>query len=261
LHGSVIVTSSDNGVLRSEDEVEEWQVVSLDGLHGGRSRVNVSEVNGAVVSAESDGVSRRAPLASVYPSVGVIELEDWLTEGDTGAETLRGSLIDSLEEGVEDTALEVSGGSDNQAVVGVPVNLENGGLVLLDVLADPPVLLLFEVANADKFSTGGNGELVLFRAPLAVGGGAVETENHKNGLPLSSFESPHVSVSVLRARNDSVGLRGPIDRSHDLIVLSELGFELVIIAHLGVDVDLSVVGAKSNLCSIGVPSVASNARG
>jgi len=260
LYGSVIMTSSNNSVFRSEDEVEERQVVSLDGLHGGATRADISEVDGAVVSAESDGASRRTPLAGVYPSVGIVEFKDWLTKSDASTEALRSSLVDSLEEGVEHTALEVSRSSDNQAVVGVPVNLENGGLVLLDVLADPPILLLFEIANADELGTRGDGKLVLLRAPLAIGGGAVQTKNHKYGLPFTSLEGPDVSVSVLRARNDSVGLGGPIDRGHDLVVLSKLGFELIRGSRLGIDVNLSVVGAKGDLGAIGVPSVASNAR-
>jgi len=220
LHGSVIMTCSNYCVLRSPNEIEEGQIVSFDALHCSSTRVDISEVNAAVMRTKCDRVSRRTPLAGVHPSVRVIKLKDWLTKGNAGTEALRGSLIHSLEESVEDTALEVSGGGDDQAVIGVPINLEDGGLVLLNVLANPPVLLLFEVANADKLGTGGDGELVLFRAPLALSGGTVETENYKHGLPLSSFEGPHVRVSVLRARNNSVGLRGPVDGGDDLIVLS-----------------------------------------
>jgi len=86
----------------------------------------------------------------------------------------------------------------------MPVNLQDGGLVLLDVLGDPPVIVLLKVANGDAFRSTTNGKLVLLRRPLHVSSGTVNTKDYEGGLPSIVLEGPHVSVTILRARHNTV---------------------------------------------------------
>jgi hypothetical protein len=56
-------------------------------------------------------------------------------------------------------------------------------------------------------------------APLDVGGGAVDAQNNEGRLPDAVLRAPHVSVTVLAAGDDAVGLGGPVDAGDDLVVL------------------------------------------
>lgn len=104
----------------------------------------------------------------------------------------------------------------------MPCNGEDGGFVLLDHLADPPVVFLLEIADGDELGAGSDGELVLVGAPLAADGRPVDTEQNQSGLPrvLGIFCcGPNVGIPVLRAREDAVGLGSPVDARDELVVL------------------------------------------
>lgn len=68
--------------------------------------------------------------------------------------------------------------------VGVPGYTGDGGADgLLDVLGDPPVVLLFEVADGDQASTRTDCELGLGGSPANTGSSAVDAEKHQGRLP------------------------------------------------------------------------------
>ena len=73
--------------------------------------------------------------------------------------------------------------------------------------------------------TTGNSKLVLVRAPFHVGGSTVDTKQHKGRFPdrTSGLRIrcllPDVGIAVLRGGDDTVGVRGPIDRRDELVVL------------------------------------------
>jgi hypothetical protein len=68
--------------------------------------------------------------------------------------------------------------------VGVPGQRENGRAQgLLDVLGNPPIVLLFEVADSNNAGSGANGELALIGRPADVGRSTVDAEKDEGGLP------------------------------------------------------------------------------
>jgi hypothetical protein len=142
----------------------------------------------------------------------------------------------------------------------MPVESEDGRFVLLDVLADPPIVILFEVADGDALGTRGDGELVTLWAPLDLSGSTADTKNYESGLPGSILELPYVSISVLRASDDFVGLSAPIDTGDTLgfIVFTENEFEFPFSSSLLQDVDFVVVRAEGELGLVAVPAMVRN---
>jgi len=71
----------------------------------------------------------------------------------------------------------------------------------------------------------------------------IDTQDHKDWLPGISFQGPHVSVTILRAGQETVGLGSPVESSNDLVVLGELMLELEIVgSRTSHDPNLVVVG-------------------
>jgi len=64
------------------------------------------------------------------------------------------------------------------------------------------------------------------------------------------LEGPHIGITILRASHNTVGLRGPINASHELIVLLQNDILFPTAATFLVDVDLVVIGAKGELCCL-----------
>lgn len=67
---------------------------------------------------------------------------------------------------------------------------------LLQVLRDPPVVLLFEVANGDQASSGTDGEFLLRGGPSDKGCSTVDTEKDQCRLPARFSLLPNVSVTI-----------------------------------------------------------------
>ena len=142
----------------------------------------------------------------------------------------------------------------------MPGDLDDGRTMLLDVLGNPPVVVLLKVTDGNNLGARSNGELVFVGRPLDVGGGAVDTKDNELGLPGAVLlKVPHVGVTILRAGDDTVGLGCPVDASDDRVVLGESVLSdpgLAVVTH---DEDLVVVGADGDSGSVAVPGVAGNA--
>jgi len=247
---SAIVTSTSDLTFTDPEEIEDGQVRELNGLDFSRSTsVDINNADGRVVAGESESVSRRRPLDGVNPSSNGVFSEN-LTKDELRTEgSVINLLVLALDSSSENASLEVRRGGGQEDVVGVPVNGGDGGLMLLDVLADPPVVVDFEVANRDALGTRGDGELVFLRAPLNSGGSATDTQDYESGLPHVVLELPHVSVSVLRARNDAVALGRPVNTGHTLsfIVFTKNVLEFPFISILLENVNLVVGRGESKL--------------
>jgi hypothetical protein len=61
----------------------------------------------------------------------------------------------------KDSNLEIAGSGGKESVVRMPIHVQNGRLVLLDVLSHPPIVILLKVANRDAFCSAANSKLVL----------------------------------------------------------------------------------------------------
>merc|ERR1719384_2798672 len=85
--------------------------------------------------------------------------------------------LNLLDEPGVDTDLEVGGPGRQEDVVRMPVQTGHGGLErLLDVLGDPPVIVLLVIADGDDLGSASHRELVLVRAPADAGGGPVDPQ-------------------------------------------------------------------------------------
>lgn len=256
-----IVTSSSNADFVEPEEVNNWQVGELDDLDFSWSTIgDVDEVEAGVVAGISELVARWRPLNGVHPRASLVFTKE-LTEDKLGSESgVVNSLVLSLDGSSEDTGLEVSGAGEQKDVVWMPVEGEDGRFVLLDVLADPPIVILFEVADGDALGTRGDGELVTFWAPLNVSGSTADTKNYESWLPDAILELPDISVSVLRAGNDFVGLSAPVNASNTLgfVVFTENEFEFPFASSLLQDVDFVVVWGEGELSLVAVPAVVRN---
>jgi hypothetical protein len=224
-----IVTDSDDGIFGDEEEILEGEFSVFDYIYTGLTRGHISNTNSGVLASEGKLVSRGRPLDSLYPARAVVHFNERISsKGDVTKRSVGHLLVHSLDVSAKDSALEIGGGSSQENVVGMPVNLDNGRLMLLDVFAHPPIVVLFKVAHAHTFGSGSNGKLVLFGTPFYVGSSSVNTENYKYGLPFVGVQSPYVRITIVRARHDSVGLGSPINSSYNLIVLSKSCFENVV---------------------------------
>lgn len=65
------------------------------------------------------------------------------------------------------------------------------------------------MVHSDGIGTTANCELILLWAPRTSGARTGETKKDEHGLPSTSSQGPDVSISVLRAGEDLIGVRGP----------------------------------------------------
>lgn len=108
----------------------------------------------------------------------------------------------------------------------MPVDTQNGASNrFLELLGGPPLSLVVEGANTDAPSTRGDCELVLVGRPTDVSGRAIDPKDDESGFPddfaggrIGDF-SPDIGITILRAGDNTVCLRSPIDRSDNFVVL------------------------------------------
>jgi len=252
--GFAVVSDSHDLGLGGEDNSGEGEDLELE--TGDVSRVEIDHREAGILSNEAQEVSRGREGDILHPRVAVVFREN-------GSEFLQFSLgkafggggsllVDSLGPCRNDTAFIVRGSGGHEDVVGMPLDGENSAFVLLDVLGDPPVVGFFEIADGNDLGSSSNSEFVLKRGPFNSGSATIETKNDESGLPFASFEGPHIGISVLRARKDSI-LLSPIKASHDLGMLIEGMLEVPIVSLLAIDLDDVVIGAKGDLCLISIP--------
>jgi len=221
--------------------------------------VTLSDRNSAVVTNKGKPVARGAESNTLDPTVAV-KLAKRLIEGLLlTPSSLDLAAIDFPDCTVEDTGLEVSGGSGKKLVVGVPCNTSDSAAVLLNVLANPPVVLLLKVADRNNLGAASNSELVTFRAPLYVSSGTVDTKDNQHWLPFATIASPHISVTILGASYDTVVDTIPVDASNNTVVLLQSSLSYPRSALLGSNDNIIVVGAQSALAAVSIPGMACDA--
>lgn len=67
---------------------------------------------------------------------------------------------------------------------------------LFEMLRDPPVVLLFEIADGDEAGAGANSEFRLRRGPADAGGSTIDAEKDQSRLPAFWRRFPYVGVTV-----------------------------------------------------------------
>ena len=112
------------------------------------------------------------------PSGGIVEkLAADRIEGKTLTPRTRlGASINALDEAGEDTSMGIGRAGSQQDRVWMPGQRGDGASDrLLQVLGDPPVILLFKVAHGDDARTRSDGEFLLGWRPADKGRGSVDS--------------------------------------------------------------------------------------
>jgi len=73
-----------------------------------------------------------------------------------------------------------------------------------------------------------NRELILLRTPLDTSSSPIDPQQHQRGLPSRRRRSPDVGIPILRASDDTIGIRCPGDSRDQLIVLYPRQLRLLI---------------------------------
>jgi len=214
---SAVVTGNDNLVLIKEEAVHHRKELHLGDAGSGLTSLN--DRNSAVVANEAKPVTRGAESDALDPTSAIKLAEGLIERLLLAPSSLNGTAIDLLDPAVEDTSLEISRSSGKKLIVGVPCDASDSAAVLLNVLADPPIVVLLEVADRHNLGAAGHSELITLRAPLHMSGSTVDTKDNQNRLPLLLDISPHVSVTILGASDDTVVDAIPVDASDNTVVL------------------------------------------
>lgn len=149
--------------------------------------------------SESQGVSARGEGDTVNPTCGIVQ--ELATHGVEGESLSPGggfrSRIDALDEAGEDTSVAIRRTCGEEDGVRVPrYRCNSAPDWLLEMLRDPPVVLLFEVADGDEAGARANGEFRLGGSPTDAGGGAIDAEEYKRRLPTFGRGLPHVGIAI-----------------------------------------------------------------
>lgn len=178
------MTSGDNLILAIPDQTVEGQQTGADVQHClGRLFRSTGVDNGhaAIVGRKSESISAWREADAVNPTSRVVqELSTDSVERETLAPCTGGrTFIHTLNEGGEDTSVRVRRASSQQDRVRVPCQRgDSAANRLLQVLGNPPVVLLLEVADGDHASSRTDSELLLRGRPADEGSGTVDTEQH-----------------------------------------------------------------------------------
>ncbi|OSS55079.1 hypothetical protein B5807_01812 [Epicoccum nigrum] len=241
--GLAVVAGGDDLILAAPDERGEGEHLGADADDGGGGLVwggGVDDSEGRVVRGEGQGVARGGEGDAVDPAGGVVE--ELAADGVEG-EALApggglGAGVDALDEAGEHAGVAVGRAGGQQHAVGVPGDGGDGAADgLLDVLADPPVVLFLEIAHGDEAGAAADGELCLRGRPAHARGRAVDAQQDERGLPPRGRRLPHVRVAVLRARHDLAAVGRNVHARDRLVVARQLILQLEAVAGAPVEVD------------------------
>mmetsp|Transcript_5120 Transcript_5120/g.9799 ORF Transcript_5120/g.9799 Transcript_5120/m.9799 type:complete len:201 (+) Transcript_5120:460-1062(+) len=177
-----------------------------------------------VMACEGESCTRWAPCNTLDPATSLVKLAEQLTKrlcGSVRASTIWQLILTFLNKGRENAALEVGAACEQQLVVWMPSDLQDGRLVLLDHLGNPPIVGFFVVAHRYALCSRSNSKLASIWRPLDINSSAVDTQNYQRWLPFVVLESPHEGVTVMRAGDQLVGHWGPVNTAHQQVVFGE----------------------------------------
>ena len=199
------VSSCNNLSLAVPDETVQRQQAGGDVQHGARwllGSTGVDDSHAAVVSGEGKSIAARGECNTLDPASGVVKV---FTADSVEGQALTpsaglGAGVDTLDEAGEDASVGVGGSGSQQDGVWVPCESCDGAADrLLEVLRDPPVVLLFEVTNSDHSGAGADGEFLLRGRPAHKGRSTIDSEEDEGGLPARGGLFPDVGVAVCTA--------------------------------------------------------------
>lgn len=200
--GLAVITSSDNLILASPDKTLERKLLGRDGDNSTGRLVRaggINDSNAAIMCRKCKTLSAWRERDRVHPTGRVVQVlsTDSVERKSLSPNARRGTLIHALDEGGEDSGMGIGRSSSEKDRVRVPGNAGDGAADrLLQVLGNPPVVLLLKVADGNNTVTRSNSELVLGRGPTNKGGGSADSEEDQSRLISSWGGLPDQSVTV-----------------------------------------------------------------
>jgi hypothetical protein len=197
-----IVTSSDNLILAGPDQTLERKLLSRDGDNSTRGLLGARGVNdgdAAVMSSERETVSAGGERNRVHPSSRVVQIlsTNRVERKSLAPNSGRRTSVHTLDKGGEDSGMSIGRSSSQKDRVGVPGYTGDGTADrLLQVLGNPPIVLLLEVADSNDPVTGSDGELVLGRRPAHESSGSADSKKDESWLVAFRRGFPDESVTV-----------------------------------------------------------------
>lgn len=180
----------------------------------------VDNSDAAIVSSEGKSVTAGREGHTLDPTSGVVQ--EFTTDG-VERQTLTpsaglGSGVDTFDEAGEHTGMGVGRSSGQKNGVRVPrKGCDCAADRLLQVLRDPPVVLLLEVTDSNHSSTGTDGKLLFRRRPAHKGCSAINSEKDQSGLPAGGSLLPDVGITVCWASVSIVRVVIRINRSRQTL--------------------------------------------
>lgn len=196
------MTSGKDLILTIPNEAVQWQKAGRDVQHGPRWLLwcaGVHDCDTAVMSSERESISAWGKGDALDPASRVVQV--FTTDGVEGQALTPsaglGALIDTLDEAGEDSSMRVGGTSSKQNRVRVPGQGGNGTANgLFQVLRNPPVVLLLEVANSDDAGSGTNGKFLLGGGPSDKRRSSVDSKKNQSRLPARGGLFPNVGIAI-----------------------------------------------------------------
>ena len=148
---------------------------------------------------ESEAISAGREGNCVNPTSGVVQVLS--TDGVEGQSLTPGtglrSFVGALDEAGEDSRMRIRGTSSKKDRVGVPGDAGDGAADgLLQVLRDPPIVLLLEVADGNDTIAGADGKLGFVRRPAHKGRGPADSQQDQGRLVTGGRGFPNESITV-----------------------------------------------------------------
>ena len=190
--------------LAVPDKAVERQQTGRDVQHRPRRLLRsagVHDSHTAVVSSEGEGITTRREGNALDPTSGIIQVfaTDGVERKALSPRTGLRASINTLDEAGEDAGVRIGRSGCQQDGVRVPrQGCDCAANRLLEVLRDPPVVLLLEVADCNHASAGADGELLLRWRPAHEGCGTVDSEKHQGRFPSGGGLLPNVGIAVYR---------------------------------------------------------------
>lgn len=177
---SYMTSGNDLGFAIPDEAVHRQQTGRNVQHRAGRllRRTRVHDGDAAVVTGKGESITTRGEADTLNPASRVIEI---FTTNGVERETLAPGTrlwtgINALDEAGEDTSMGIGGASGQQHRVRVPCKSGDGTPNgLLQVLRNPPIVLLLEVADGDDTGSRADGEFLLRGRPPHECGGTVDS--------------------------------------------------------------------------------------
>lgn len=204
--GLTIVTGSNDLGLSVPDQAHEREQLGTNADDRPWRLVRAAGINNrdaAVVGGKSKSISARGECHGMDPASRVVQVlpAHGVERKPLSPDSRLGPSVDALDEAGEDSGVGVCRAGGKEHRVRMPGHRSDCALDrLLQVLGDPPVIILLEVADGDDPVAGTDGKLGLRRGPADKCRGAVDSQEDEGWLVPLGRGLPDQCVPVYSQR-------------------------------------------------------------